>query len=181
MDFQEMAKKRCSVRAYEDRPVEDEKLKSILEAARIAPTGANLQPQRLIVVTDEEGRTRLKKVANTFNAPLVIIVCADHKTSWKRSYDRKDIAEIDASIVTDQMMLQATDLGLGSVWICHFNPSVIRSEFNIPDHVEPVNILAIGYPSEPLKAADRHAEERHPLKDIVSYGTYGNKEGGPAT
>jgi len=136
MDFREIAKKRCSVRSYEDRPVEMEKLIQILESGRYAPTGANRQPQRLIVVKETDDLARLAGGANTFKAPLAIIVCADHGASWKRSYDRKDIADIDASIVTDHMMLQATDLGLGSCWICHFNPEVIRKEFNIPAQVE---------------------------------------------
>jgi nitroreductase len=175
MDFIELAKIRESIRSYSTRTVDKEMLLKILEAGRVAPTGANRQPQRLIVIQGDEGMARLKKAANTFHAPLVILVCADHKASWKRSYDRKDIADIDASIVTTHMMLQATELGLGSVWICHFDPAVIQKEFNLPDHVEPVNILAIGYAEGPGKPADRHKEERLPLKDIVSYGTYGNK------
>jgi len=176
MDFREIAKKRCSVRSYEDRPVEMEKLIQILESGRFAPTGANRQPQRLIVVKETDDLARLAGGANTFKAPLAIIVCADHGASWKRSYDRKDIADIDASIVTDHMMLQATDLGLGSCWICHFNPEVIRKEFNIPAQVEPINILAIGYSADAPKPDDRHDQDRMPLKSIVHYGRYGTKE-----
>lgn len=174
MDFLGLAKMRESVRSYTERAVDKEMLLKILEAGRVAPTGANRQPQRFVVVQGEEGMARLKKAANTFHAPLVILVCADHKASWKRSYDRKDIADIDASIATTHMMLQATELGLGSVWICHFDPAVIKTEFKLPEHVEPVNILAIGYAEGPAKPADRHKEERLPLKSLVSYGTYGN-------
>lgn len=174
MGFIDLAKSRESVRSYSNRPVDKETLLKILEAGRIAPTGANRQPQRFVIIRDEDGMARLKKAANTFHAPLVILVCADHKQSWKRSYDRKDIADIDASIATTHMMLQATELGLGSVWICHFDPAVIKTEFNLPDHVEPVNILAIGYAEGPAKPADRHTEDRLPLKHFISYGTYGN-------
>ncbi len=174
MDFMKLAKSRESVRSYLNRPVEKEALLQILEAGRVAPTGANRQSQRFVIIRDEEGMARLKKAANTFHAPLVILVCADHKASWKRSYDRKDIADIDASIATTHMMLQATELGLGSVWICHFDPAVIKTEFNLPDHIEPVNILAIGYAADPAKPVDRHKEERLPLKNFVSYGTFGN-------
>jgi nitroreductase len=176
MDFLGLAKMRESVRSYTNRAVDKEKLQKILEAGRVAPTGANRQPQRFVVIQGDEGMARLKKAANTFHAPLVILVCADHKASWKRSYDRKDIADIDASIATTHMMLQATELGLGSVWICHFDPAVVKTEFKLPDHVEPVNILAIGYADGPAKPADRHQEERLPLKSLVSYGTYGNTE-----
>jgi Nitroreductase len=169
MEFLELAKKRYSVRKYEDKKVEPEKLMKILEAARIAPTGANTQPQRLIVIQEKEGLDKLKKAANVYEAPLAIIVCGDHNPVWKRPFDGKDITDIDASIVTDHMMLQATELGLGSVWICYFNPEVLKKEFNIPDNIEPVNILAIGYATGEPASPDRHEKTRKPLEHIVYY------------
>ncbi len=78
MDFIEIAKKRSSVRGYKDRKVEEEKLKKILEAAHVAPTAANLQPVRLIVVQSSEGLAKIGKGANLYGAPLAVIVCADH-------------------------------------------------------------------------------------------------------
>ena len=171
MDFLEMARKRYSVRNYQPKRVEREKLKKILEAARVAPTGANRQPQRLIVVQEAAGLERLKKAANVFGAPMAIIVCADHNVSWKRNYDGKDIADIDAAIVTDHMMLEATQLDLGTLWVCHFNPGVLKLEFNIPENLEPLNILAIGYPSGEAKPTERH-ENRLPLEDFVLYESY---------
>lgn len=172
MNFLELAKKRYSVRKYESNKVEKEKLIKILEAGRVAPTGANTQPQRIIVVQEEEGMARLKKCANLYGAPLGIIVCVDHKATWKRPFDKKDIADIDVSIVTDHMMLQATELGLGSVWICYFDPEVVRKEFNLPDNIEPVNILAIGYDSGEAASPDRHDKVRKHLEDIVFYESY---------
>jgi nitroreductase len=172
MDFMELAKKRYSVRKYETRKVEKEKLMKILEAGRIAPTGANTQPQRMIVVQEEEGLDRLSKCANVYGAPLAIIVCVDHKATWKRPFDKKDIADIDVSIVTDHMMLQATELGLGTVWICYFDPEVVRKEYNLPDDVEPVNILAVGYASGESQSPDRHDKARNPLESMVFYETY---------
>ncbi len=167
MSFLDLAKQRCSVRKFQTLPVEEPLLQQILEAGRVAPTGANLQPQRFVVVTSNEVREALKSGVNTFSAPLVIVICADHRASWKRSYDRKDIAEIDATIATTHMMLQAADLGLGSVWICHFDPAVIRRELSLPAQVEPVNILAIGYADGPVKSPDRHGEDRVKLRDLV--------------
>jgi nitroreductase len=173
MEFLELAKKRCSIRKYEGKKVEEEKLIKILEAGRVAPTAANYQPQRLIVIREQEGLEKLKKCARVFDAPLAIIVCGDHEVSWKRAaFDGKDTLDIDASIVTDHMMLQAADLGLGSVWICHFNPEALRREFNIPNNIEPVNILAIGYPAGETASPDRHNQVRKQLKDIVHYETY---------
>lgn len=167
MEFLNLAKQRYSVRDYEKREVEEEKLQKILEAGRIAPTGANRQPQRFIVVRSEEGLSKLKGSANVYGAPLAIIVCADHSATWKRSYDRKDIADIDASIVTDHMMLEATELGLGSVWICHFNPEKLRINFNIPENIEPVNILALGYAAEEAASPDRHDTLRVPIDQLI--------------
>ncbi len=172
MDFLQLAKKRYSVRNYLPKKVEEEKLLKILEAGRVAPTGANRQPQRLIVVQEAAGLERLKKAANVYGAPLAIIVCADHKMSWKRHYDRKDIADIDAAIVTDHMMLQATELNLGTLWVCHFNPELLKKEFNIPENLEPVNILGIGYAGEAAESPDRHDTLRLPLEDFVHYETY---------
>jgi len=77
-------------------------------------------------------------------APLAIIVCADHNKAWVRPFDKKQTGDIDASILTDHMMLQATELGLGTVWVCYFKPDVIKKEFELPDNLEPVNILVIG-------------------------------------
>jgi len=172
MDFLELAKKRYAVRSYETRGVEEGKLMTILEAGRVAPTGANRQPQRLIVVREAAGLAKLGKAANVYGAPLAIIVCADKTSVWTRSFDGKRIHEIDASIVTDHMMLQATELGLGTIWICRFDPDIIVSEFNLPDDVEPINILAIGYATGEAASPDRHDKTRKPLAEIVSYETF---------
>jgi nitroreductase len=172
VDFLELAKKRYSVRKYDERKVEEEKLLKILEAGRIAPTAANFQPQRLIVIQKKEGLEKLKLGAKVYGAPLAIIVCSDHSATWKRPFDGKDTADIDASIVTDHMMLEATRLDLGTLWICWFDPAIIRKEFNIPDNFEPVNILAIGYPSGPAESPDRHDKKRKPLDNTVFYETF---------
>ena len=169
MDFMERAKRRCSVRAYEDRKVEPEKLERILEAARIAPTAKNLQPVMLLAVQSGEGLEKVGKAANIYSAPLAIIVCADHQRAWTRPFDSKRSTDIDTSILTDHMMLEATELGLGSVWICFFKPDVLREEFSLPEHLEPVNILAVGYASGAPASPDRHDKARVPMDELVSY------------
>ncbi len=172
MDFLELAKRRYSVRKYYSKSVEKEKLMKILEAGRVAPTAANLQPHRLMVVQEKDGLESLSRAANIYSAPLAIIICCDHNRAWKRSFDGKRTIDIDTSIVTDQMMLQATELGLGTVWICKFEPDIVRKEFNLPDNLEPINILAIGYAEGPGKSPERHVTERLPLSDIVFYEKY---------
>lgn len=167
MDFIEIAKKRYSCRSYQDRKVEKEKVDKILEAAHVAPSGHNNQPFKLLVVQEEVGLRKIGLATKDNFAPLAIIVCAEPQAAWVRSYDEKNISDIDAAIVTDHMMLQATELGLASVWVCWFRPDVIRKEFNLPDHLEPVNILMIGYENENNSSPERHHKTRKPLADFV--------------
>ncbi len=169
MDFLEIAKSRYSVRNYADKAVEKEKLEKIIEAAHVAPTAANLQPVRLIVVQEKENLNKLGKAANIYNAPLAIIVCSDHTKAWERPFDGKKMVDIDASILTDHMMLEATELGLGSVWICYFKPDILRQEFNIPKGIEPINILAVGYANETPADRNRHEKMRIDKSELVSY------------
>ena len=169
MSFLEMAEARYSVRDYTDKKVEQEKLKKILEAAHVAPTAANKQPVRLIVVQEDEGLKKIGKAANIFGAPLAIIVCSDHTKAWTRPFDQKKTTDIDAAILTDHMMMEAAELGLGSVWICYFKPDVIRQEFQLPDTLEPVNILAIGYANGSPADPKRHVTQRIPLDELVYY------------
>lgn len=135
MNFMELAKKRCSVRAYEDKPVAPEHLQAVLEAGRLAPTGKNHQPQRLLVVQSPEGLEKMAKAmhnTNAYTAKAVIMVCSDTSDCWVRSFDGHCIHEIDASIVTTYMMLAATEQGLGSLWVERFDPAILREEFQLP-------------------------------------------------
>lgn len=167
MSFIETAKRRYSCRAYKDKRVEKEKLDLILEAAHVAPTGANRQPHQLIVVQNEKGLKKISHAADIYGAPLAVIVCADSSKAWKRPFDGKRLTDIDASIVTDHMMLQATELGLGTVWVCYFKPDVLKEEFHIPENLEPINILVIGYANDKSLGEDRHNRTRKPLSEIV--------------
>lgn len=169
MSLLEIMKRRYSVRKYTDQKVENDKIQKILEAAHAAPTAANLQPVRLFVLQSEKGLQKLEKAANLYQAPLAILVCADRTKAWKRPFDSMTTTDIDASIITDHMMLAATEQGLGSVWICYFDPKVVKQEFKLPDELEPVNILAIGYASDTPPAPDRHKTMRIPLTDLAKY------------
>lgn len=171
MNFIDIAKRRYACRTYKADKVEKEKLDLILEAAHVAPTGANRQPQKLIVVQEKESLAKVAKAADIYNAPLAIIVCGDRTRAWKRPYDGKNLTDIDTSIVTDHMMLQATELGLGTVWVCYFEPDVLRKEFSIPENLEPEHILVIGYADEEPADPDRHSETRKALNETVFYET----------
>lgn len=169
MEFLKLAQQRYSVREFSDRGVEQEKLDVILRAGQVAPTAANKQPQRIIVVRSSEGMEKIGNAAFLYDAPLALVVCSDVTAAWKRPFDDMSSVDIDASIVTDHMMMQATELGLGSVWICFFKPDVLRAELHIPADWTPVNILAIGYAKGKSLSPDRHGEERLPLEKTVFY------------
>ncbi len=100
---------------------------------------------------------------------MVIIVCADRKTVWTRRYDSKQTSDIDGSIVTDHMMLQAADLGVDSLWLAAFDPEVVHREFNIPEYMEIVSLLALGYNGAEASSPDRHDTQRKPIEETVFY------------
>lgn len=172
MNFLELARKRYSVRDYQQKTVGEETLNTILEAGRVSPTAANQQPNHFLVLTDPADLKKLEKGTNPHGAPLAVIVCADKNSAWVRPFDKASMVDIDASIATDHMMMCAEDLGLGSCWITYFDPAIIRKEFNIPENLVPVNILAIGYPAGNPVASTRHSNTRKPLNDIVHYNSF---------
>lgn len=172
MEFLALAKQRCSVRKYKQDVVEKEKLEQILEAAHVAPTAANMQSHRLLVVNSKESLQKLSKGVNFHNAPLAIIVCGDHSEVFVRPFDKQDMVMVDAAIVADHIVLEAEDLGLSSCWLTYFEPSIIRKEFNIPNNLEPVAIIALGYADGAKASPDRHARDRKAIEEFVYYESF---------
>ena len=169
MDLLELMKERYSVREFEEKQIEKEELEKILEAGRVSPTACNIQPQRILVIQEKEAIEKLKKCTRyTFDAPTILLVCIDKNVSWVRKYDGKNLSDTDASIVTTHMMLEAYNLGIGSTWVCSFNPEKVREEFNLPENYEPVNILTMGYPKEGTKPDPMHFK-RLQLTETVFY------------
>jgi nitroreductase len=103
-------------------------------------------------------------------APCIIIICGDHSQSWKRK-DGKDHSDIDIAIAVDHMTLQATELGLGTCWICAFDSELCSKLLKLPSNLEPTVILPVGYPLDSADP-DRHGSARKPLEEIVSYEKY---------
>jgi len=170
MGFLDIAKSRYSVRGYEKKEVEKEKILQVLEAGRLAPSAVNYQPVHFIVITEEEQK---KKICETYprgwleEAPVIIVACGDHNLSWKRK-DGKDHCDIDLAIAVDHMTLAAADLGLGSCWICAFDAEKCRQLLDLPENLEPMALLPIGYPK-----GERLTEiKRKSLDEIVSWERY---------
>ena len=170
MKFLDLAKKRYSVRKYQQKEVEEEKLMRILEAGRIAPSACNYQPWKFVVVREKENLSRMHAVypRDWFSkAPVIIIICGDHNHSWVRG-DGKDHCDIDVAIAVDHMTLAAAEEGLGTCWICAFDSEICNRLLNLEKGMEPVAIISLGYPDE-QGDPKRHASQRKQLDDIVQW------------
>ncbi len=172
MDFLKLAAERYSVRSFNCKPLEKEVIDKILEAARIAPTGCNYQPQRILVINTEEALAKLKDCTRChFDAPCAMLICYNKDECWTRPYDGSQSGIVDASIVTTHMMLQAWELGVGSTWVMHFNPFKMREEFAVPEKVEPVALLVMGYPADNAVPNERHTVYR-PDEETVFFNRF---------
>lgn len=173
MDLITIAKERYSCRNYLSRPIEEDKLLKVLEAARVAPSAVNYQPWHFIVVRLPENKSLVSEAYHRQwmnSAPVFIVICGDHNKSWKRS-DGKDHLDIDLAIAIDHLMLQATELGLATCWICNFNPEILRNNLSLPLHIEPVAIVPLGYPADRADSS-RHNTKRKPLHEIVHWENF---------
>lgn len=162
------------MRKYMDKDVSEEVLSRILEAARLAPSAANIQPWYFVVVKDNERKRRIAE-SGPFarfiaDAPVVIVGCGDRKAS-PRWY------VVDVSIAMEHIVLEATELGLGTCWVGSFNEAVVKEVLKIPDRFAVVALLALGYPKEGLDVTSTLAHMMHrrkKLEDIVCLDEYGN-------
>jgi len=167
MTVMEAIKKRCSVRGYQDRPVEKEKTDKVLEAARLAPSASNRQEWRFVVVQNRDTRQRLMKAAKgqafVGEAPVIIACCAktdDHvMTCGQMCYP------IDIAIAIEHMALEAAEEGLGSCWIGAFYEDQVKEILSIPQNIRVVELLALGYPA---KSSSTH-KERLSIEEIVMH------------
>ena len=163
MDFLNLIENRYSCRNFLKKEIEKEKINKILDCGRIAPTACNMQPQRILVLNKKDSLEKLNSAANIYNAPLALVICGDKNNVWIRPFDKKNTLDIDASIVTTYMMAEAFSLGINSVWICFFDPKQVKNVLNIPDELEVISILALGYSNEKAPSSDRYSQERLPL------------------
>ena len=167
MNFYELSRARYSVRKYAQKPVEEEVLRKVLEAGATAPTAKNLQPQRIYVLKSPEAIEKIRGITRcAFDAPVVLLVCGDTSEAWVNPFNNRSSAEMDCSIVTTQMMLQAQELGLGTCWVCWFDTELTKKTFNIPENQEVFALLPLGYPAEVSKPSAMH-DSRKALEETV--------------
>ncbi len=159
MEFLELAQRRYSVRAYKKDAVEQDKLDTVLEAARVAPTAANRQPFQFVVIRPSGKEAELRKIYDKAwfaEAPVVVCVCGIPAQAWVRK-DGKNYCDVDVAIAMDHLVLAATSLGLGTCWIAAFDPAVARQVLALPDGVEPVTFTPVGNTNDQQRPKKRKA------------------------
>ena len=169
MDVSTAISQRSSVRAYKATDIEEDKLKKILEAARLSPSASNRQDWKFIMVRNKETKKKLAKA--TFGqsfigeAPVVLVACGtDSKAVMGCG---QPTHTVDVSIACAFMILQAYELGLGTCWIGAFNEGETKKILNIPEHVRVVAVIPLGYPNQPPSQKFRKS-----LNEILCYEKY---------
>ncbi|MFP4457949.1 MAG: nitroreductase family protein [Clostridia bacterium] len=162
MELLKALKTRRSIRAYTDKVVEKEVLEEVLEVARIAPSAANKQRWKFVIIEKDRVKefvSLCKDQKFVGEASNLIICCAtDKESKW---------ADVDVAIAMDHMTLRAHDLGLGTCWIGAFYPEEVSKAIELPQEAKVVAILTLGYPAKDGVMRDRKA-----MDEIISYNTY---------
>ena len=170
MDFQSLIKTRISIRSFDpDRPVEKEALERILNAGRLAPSAANRQPWRFVIVTSQEKLTLIRTCYNRpwlKDAPHILVVTGNREEAWKRS-DNYSAIETDLAIAMDHMILAATEEGIGTCWIAAFDYKLLHETLNLSAQECVFAITPLGYPPESY--AKTINKQRKPLEEIVRF------------
>jgi nitroreductase len=164
MSIQDMIYARRSIRQYQEKPVEKEKLEILLKAAMAAPSAMNIKPWEFVVVTEPEKMNEIRSLMmfGKHNAPAAISVCGN--TSFFKHPMASKFWVQDCSAATENILLAAVELGLGTVWlgvhpIHNFSKRISRI-LNLPDHVKPLNVIYVGYPVEEKPARTQYNPDR---------------------
>lgn len=165
----EVIKGRRSVRSFKPDPIPEEHLKLILEAGLWAPSGGNAQPWEFVLVRERQVIDKIRLFSpGLFGDPYALIVlCVNKNRIKRRDESGKQIALMDVAMAAQNMMLEAYYLGVGSCPIASFNKTAIKELLDMPDHVDPVLMVSLGYPEkwpEPPK--------RRPFEEVVHYEKY---------
>ena len=167
MEFEDIIRKRTSVRKFSNIKLKQEELNKILEAGRLAPTAKNNQPIKIYIVNSNEGIEKLDKASRCrYGAQTILMVCGNKD----EAYHKGDYTtyEMDSCIVATHMMLEATNLGIDNIWVESFDENILREEFNIPNELTPVLLMPLGYKAEDCSVNPLH-DKRKALEEIVEY------------
>lgn len=169
--FYELYDRRKSIREFQDRAVEPDRLARLVMTLSRAQSAANRQPWHFIVV-EKKGRAGLDSLMTKEgfrNAPVMLVACADPAQAWTRKGDGRNYAWVDVSIAVTEMIGAATAEGLGTCWIAAIDAERVKAELNIPAHIDVVAVIAVGYPLAELKKEEK---QRKSLSEIIHYGKW---------
>lgn len=177
MEFIDVIKSRKSIRTYSDKEVEDERIKYILEYARLAPSWANKQCWHFIVVKNKATIKALSKasIINRWlkNVPVIIVACGDPKSSGISN--GIEYYTVDVAIAMEHIILAATDIGLGSCWIGGFDEKKVKNILGVPENIRVIALTPLGYPAHKKSVGERatkmliRSKKRKSLDEIVHY------------
>jgi nitroreductase len=168
MDVMQAIKGRRSIRQFTSKTIEKDKLQVLLEAARWAPSASNRQEWRFVVVTSPAQRELLRKFAPGINATpaAFVVVCAEMQPDAKEWEQRLYMA--DCAIASQNIMLAAYEMGIGTCVVLSYDKAAITEILELPDNVEPMLVVTLGYPAETPQPPPRHE-----LSEMVFQERYG--------
>ena len=155
---------RRSIRIYDRKKLDKNILTDLLKAAMAAPSGSNSRPWEFVVVTDEDkiNFLRSKIKYGNFNAPAIIIVCANLAIAANESAHRYWVQ--DCSAATENLLIAAAGLGLGTCWVASYPKEdvmgLLHETLGIPEDVFPLNLIYVGYPAEEKAPRTQYEEAR---------------------
>lgn len=170
--FYNLVASRYSCRKYTSAPVDRELIMAILDTARLAPSACNRQPWQFLVLDTPESRQPVLDCYDREwmkNIPTFIVALGLKDEAWVRQYDGKNHVDIDLAIAVEHICLSASSLGLGSCWICHFDPKALSEKLGLPAGVEPIAIVPVGYPDPDAAVPQKN---RKSFDEIVKWEKY---------
>ncbi len=171
MSIMDVIKKRRSVRKFQDKPIEDEKILKLIDAARWCPTASNMQAYRFIIIKDQSIKEKLVRMGTASfirDAPLGILITYSNETS---NVEYQDYVQ-SASAAIQNMLLAACEMNIGTCWICHLPPKEkLRELLNIPKNHDPIAYIVLGYYDKLPDSVPR----KHEVSEILSYDSFNFK------
>ena len=171
MEFQQVINNRESIRSYDPgRPINKEVLIRILEAGRLAPSAANRQPWKFLIISTKEMLSKVKPCYEKTwfqDAPHILAVVGNEQEAWVRGCDHRCFIETDITIALDYMILAAVNEGVATCWISNFKPDVLRAALNLKEHECIFSITPLGYPRPDF--IRKGVKERKPFDAVVEW------------
>lgn len=167
MKFKELAQKRYSCRKFSDRKVERKLLEQIIDTAILSPTAVNHQPYKIFLMDSPQAKQDLHKVTSfTFGADAFLVVGSKPEEGWVRSFDQRNFADVDASIMATHIMMEIYELGLATTWVGHFDAPLLKELYPSMNDYDLIAVFPIGYPDESVPPSPRHYE-RKPREEVL--------------